>query len=331
MTRIIARLIVGVLVLMASFAVAELGLRMVPLEKTTYRDTAIDRSRRVRWPKVDFRNRSYQSEKAPGVFRIMVLGDSYTWGSGLHPEDAYPDRLEHRLGDLVSDIEFEVVNWSRPGWNTDREWQSIRKPLSFWSPDLLILGFVFNDAELENLTREQWARIRAQVPDSGLGGWLYGHSRAVSGLYDVFENRRVRERLVDYHHGLFEDPEGWQKCLQALANLRDRAAGLEIPFLVVVFPIFNSQLDENYRYHELHRLMRQTTAEMGIESLDLRRAYRRIDPNRLAVTPFTDPHPSEFAQRIAADAIMNELLRREWIPAKKADPPGRRTGRPAAE
>jgi hypothetical protein len=91
----------------------------------------------------------------------------------------------------------------------------------------------------------------------------------------------------------------------------------------VVFPIFDSQIDADYRYHDLHELMARTTAELGIESLDLRLAYEGVDAYRLAVTPFTDPHPSELAQRIAADAILEELLRREWIPASRPGRAGR--------
>lgn len=316
-TRIIALAIVAIIVLIAAVGIAELGLRLIP-RGTAYRDTALPRLRTARWNEADFRNRVYEREKATDAFRILAIGDSYTWGSGVYAEDAYPDRLEDRLGDLVSDSKLEVVNWSRPGWSTDLEWRSIRDELSDWAPDLMVLGFVFNDPEAERLTRSERADLYAQSPESGLGDWLYRHSRTFNGAYDVFENRRVREVLVDYYHSLFEDPAGWQQCQEALAGLRNLARRRGIPFLVVVFPIFDSQLDSEYRYHDLHDLMARTTAELGIESLDLRPAYQGVDATRLAVTPFTDPHPSELAQRIAADAILEELLRREWLPAGTA-------------
>lgn len=312
-------------VLLASLAVAELGLRLLPAGEA-YIDTSLPRLRTARWPEADFRSRVYQPEKAPGTFRILVLGDSYTWGSGLHPEDAYPDRLERRLEDLTSDVEFEVINWSSPGWSTDLAWRSIRSRLAAWSPDLLILGFVINDAEIANLSETEREVLTPRLPESGFSGWLYRHSRAFSGIYDVFEYRRVRESLVDYYHGLFEDPEGWETCQRALRGLRKLARQHDIPFLVVVFPIFDSQLDDSYRYHELHELMAKTTQEMKIESLDLLPAYKGIDANRLALTPFTDPHPSELAQRIAADAILNDLMRRQWLPATRPEPPPPRQG-----
>ncbi len=311
-------LIVAIILMIAALGVAELGLRLMP-EGATYRDTALPRVRKGPWQQPEFRNRVYQQEKAPGVFRIFALGDSYTWGSGVYPEDAYPDRLEDRLADLAGDTEFEVVNWSRPGWSSFDEWSSVRNRLRKWSPDLLIVGFVFNDPEAVRLTPDQREDLFARHPEDGLAGWLYRHSRAVSGVVDVFENRRVRRALIDYYHGLFADPEGWERCKEALAGLRDRARNLGIPFLVVVFPIFDSQIDGDYPYHDLHDLMLRTTAELEIDSFDLRPAYAGVDAYRLALTPFTDPHPSELAQRIAADAIQAELLRREWLPAPATD------------
>lgn len=317
LARVIAVLILALLVLLASVAVAELGLRLLPVQATSYRDTSMPLPKLAPWPDPDFRNREYEVEKRPGVFRILVLGDSYTWGHGLHPEDAYPDRLERRLGDLVSEREFEVVNWSKPGWSTDEEWHSIRNRLEEWSPDLLILGFVFNDPELTGMPANEQQALMVRPPEGDLGGWLYRHSRVVSGFHDALENRRVRERLVAYYHGLFEDPDGWRKCHRALRELAKRARSMRIPFLVVVFPIFDSQLDGDYRYHELHEIMRKVTERLRIPVLDLLPAYQGIDANRLALVPFTDAHPSELAHRIAADEILAELLRKKWIPASR--------------
>jgi hypothetical protein len=54
---------------------------------------------------------------------------------------------------------------------------------------------------------------------------------------------------------------------------------------------------------------------LEIPVLDLLRTYRGIDARRLAVTPFTDPHPSELAHRIAADRLVKYLLKNGLIPA----------------
>ena len=35
-----------------------------------------------------FREREFDIPKPPGAFRVMVLGDSFTWGAGLSTEEA---------------------------------------------------------------------------------------------------------------------------------------------------------------------------------------------------------------------------------------------------
>ena len=60
---------------------------------------------------------------------------------------------------------------------------------------------------------------------------------------------------------------------------------------------------------------RELREEAGLEVLDLLRFYEGVDARRLAVVPFSDPHPNELAHRIAADAIAEYLIERRMVPA----------------
>jgi YD repeat-containing protein len=98
--------------------------------------------------------------------------------------------------------------------------------------------------------------------------------------------------------------------------------------LLVVFPIFDSQLDWRYKYDDLHELVGQTAAELGIESLDLlAAAFRGLDGRRLALVPFTDGHPSEIAHRLAAQAILHHLTEAGVLPGEPP-PVRKRSPRP---
>src|ERR1041385_2285125 len=46
-----------------------------------------------------FREREFKTPKPPNTFRIMVLGDSLTWGVGIAPEQRYTYLLERQLRD----------------------------------------------------------------------------------------------------------------------------------------------------------------------------------------------------------------------------------------
>lgn len=45
-----------------------------------------------------FRDREYSLEKAPDIRRIVVIGDSITFGYGLEAEQRFPEQLEARSG-----------------------------------------------------------------------------------------------------------------------------------------------------------------------------------------------------------------------------------------
>ncbi len=262
-----------------------------------------------------FRKWVPKPEKKPDRFRVLVLGDSFAWGWGVRPELTWVTKLARWLRQLESGEHFEVVNWSRPGWNTWEEWISIRDRLDEWSPDLLVLGYVLNDAEptdLEERARRRTELVR-QTPEAGVGAALYRRSLLARRLYDALENRRLRRELTAYYHALYRE-EGWSRARLGLESLQSAADQLDIPLVVVLFPIFD--LEDGYAYRQLHELLLDTTRELGIRSVDLLPIYDGIDRRQLVVEPFTDAHPSPLAHRLAARTILEHLAEEELIPAR---------------
>lgn len=211
---------------------------------------------------------------------------------------------------------FEVVNWSRCGWNTRQAWQSVRRSLEGLDPDLVILGFTLNDAEPSG--RQERERIteglHRRSPQGGLGKLLHERSALYRLVWGRLENLRQRRAFSDYYRGLFTGVH-WQDCREAMQELRDATRDRGVPLLLVVMPVFDSQFDRTYAYRRQHRKVRETAQELEIASLDLLGTFRRVDARRLAVVPFTNPHPNELAHRIAADELVNYLVDERLVPA----------------
>jgi hypothetical protein len=91
------------------------------------------------------REREYPVERVPGVHRIAVLGDSFTFGVGTEFTDTYSKRLEAQLN--RSSGPFEVINFGVGGYNTVLELATWREQAARFKPDLVILGYVLNDTE----------------------------------------------------------------------------------------------------------------------------------------------------------------------------------------
>ena len=65
--------------------------------------------------------REYSLRKGPDTFRILVLGDSVTFGHGAPYEQTYPRLFEDRLKAWRPDVDWQVWNAAVPGYNTSQE------------------------------------------------------------------------------------------------------------------------------------------------------------------------------------------------------------------
>jgi hypothetical protein len=100
----------------------------------------------VRINNLGFRDRrDYSLAKAPHTFRILVFGDSVTFGHGTLDTTTYPYLLEERLRQWRPDINWEVWNLGVPGYNTRQELTYLTEIGPRAKPDLAVIGFYPND------------------------------------------------------------------------------------------------------------------------------------------------------------------------------------------
>lgn len=94
----------------------------------------------------DFRD-SEIKPKPKGVFRIMVLGDSFTWGAGLGDKEMYANILDSLLKSNLKTDSIEVVNCALSGSPTIFERDVLRMFKDSVKPDLILVGFCVNDPQ----------------------------------------------------------------------------------------------------------------------------------------------------------------------------------------
>jgi hypothetical protein len=86
-----------------------------------------------------FSDRDYSLQKAPGVFRIVVVGDSFGWNGGM--EDNYTAILERKFENRDGAHKLDVINTGYPGTHTAEQLIMLKKFGLQYNPDLVILGF----------------------------------------------------------------------------------------------------------------------------------------------------------------------------------------------
>lgn len=96
----------------------------------------------VRFNRLGFRDREVTVPKPEGIYRIVVLGDETTWGTGLAEAERYTTRLEHLLQPWLPGRRVEVINAGLIHASASQ----LRDALAYWcetpvNPDLVVLGF----------------------------------------------------------------------------------------------------------------------------------------------------------------------------------------------
>lgn len=120
--------------------------------------------------------REYSLDKPANTFRILVLGDSVTFGHGALEDTTYPYLLEQRLKQWRPEVNWQVWNLGVPGYNTRQELAYLERVGPRYKPDLVIIGFFENDLTDNDVPTE--ATFRRRIGSSVQGvmqRWLYSY------------------------------------------------------------------------------------------------------------------------------------------------------------
>lgn len=264
------------------------------------------------------RDHEYSREKAPGVFRIVGLGDSFTFGTGVRLEDTYLKRLEQRLTTLNSSQKYEVINAGVGSYDTCQEVAFFKSKAIQYNPDLVMIGFFLNDAtDMPSISlifekAETESRQSSRLP---LLHQLRKHLWCIDFiLYRIERTIKTTRYIEEYREsylGTEEKLQRWEKTQACLANIKHITEQQHIQLLLVIFPIL-VQLDDHYPFQDIHMLIKQVCDNYGIPVLDLFDSYKGYQDSSLWVHPM-DQHPNEIGHNIAANAIFEFLIKQHFI------------------
>jgi lysophospholipase L1-like esterase len=83
--------------------------------------------------------------KPPGVFRVMCLGDSCTFGSGAGEAGTFPAKLEGKIESMRRGLDAEVLNTGVPGFTSYQGRRYLEEYGWAFEPDVVVVTFGYND------------------------------------------------------------------------------------------------------------------------------------------------------------------------------------------
>ena len=241
-----------------------------------------------------WRDDEHPREKPANTTRIMMLGDSVTFGWGAPPDGVTSHVLENLLNAAGDRHGYEVINTGIGNTNTSMQTAMFLARGRSYEPDVVVLNYFINDAE--------------ETPERK-GNWLIDHSYAavfVASRFDMLMRRYFgRGSWLDYYRALYEPGQpGWREARAAFGRLADYCRENGIALMVAHYPELH-QL-EPYPFADVTGLVRDMAASEGVPFVDLLPGVRGMEPESLWVTP-TDAHPNKRAAEAYAAGIADAL------------------------
>ena len=258
--------------------------------------------------------------KLKGSQRMLFLGDSFTYGSGVKESETFVSLVTSRLNDnskVSRGSVYETFNGGVPASMT-RDWVELFDEMAEeFQPDSVIVVFFLRDGVQGVTSIGQINAIRNRMVRLSEHSILYRFSR----LWRYFIDREVQKELSAEYLGQLESgylgEEGetieWKSAQENLKYLQLESNRLGANFYLVIFPVLFDLGAEYPLDGVVDEILRFANQEQ-MTALSLLPAFRGLSAPDLWVSPL-DQHPNGEGHAIAAEAIYDFLIN---VPAGEA-------------
>ena len=246
------------------------------------------------------RDRERTIQRDASSIRIAVVGDSMTFGHWVDSDETYASVLESLLNQswMSDSASYEVLNFGVGGYSTRDEAVVLKHKVIPWRPDLVLVGYVFNDPEIEPI---QPLHRYYQTPR----WWQYSNlMRGVAKLKRDWDIQVHGDG--DYFKYIHALPKKWMSVIEAFWEMKDTANKAGFNVGVIIWPDLGGSGWEVYAYHDIHRQVTDLAKANNFRVIDLYEAFSGHNPKDLRASDRV--HANRLGHSLAAKAIHEALV-----------------------
>ncbi len=259
------------------------------------------------------RDYEFKLAKAPGVYRILVLGDSITFGAGVRLEDTYTKQTEK----LVNQP-FQIINAGVNSYHFEHYYIFIKDNIDRFDPDHIVIGFCINDVRSKDIVAPRYIvreRLKPQITSSlkhdikklikkSPSFQLFSYL-TFSNTYNrkKYNTRWITSVMMSWNNeGLVE------KLIDMLEEIEQLTEERGIKFSVIIFPEMN-QLIDYHKYGGPRDKLLEILENLNIAYLDLYDTFRQKEDFSKYYLKGDTVHFTVDGHKIIAEELKNFLIK----------------------
>jgi lysophospholipase L1-like esterase len=255
------------------------------------------------------RDPEHSYDKPPGIFRIVVIGDSFVFGAG-------GVELGKRFSDILqaSTKNTEVINMGVPAYGTDQEYLYLATEGLKYHPDVVLLCAYYNDFS-ESFSTLNPSNGRPKGYLSLNGDQLVFHPPEFSIFYRLAQHSyllglaelelskvsRAYDKAMRRGHGVLDSDARMATFKQLFVSSAEVCQQHGAVFVLVYLPF-----QRQFKPWLIQRVMDGLAATRGIRTLDLMEPMKLANRVMPAYLP-NDIHFNEYGHEVVAGELLKYL------------------------
>ncbi len=267
-------------------------------------------------------------------FRIIVIGDSITFGNKIPLESTYANQLHETLNKSCSN-NYEVLNFGVGGYDILQEISLLEHKGLAYKPNLVVIGFCLNDVGIASPNLEYIKRVKKykssiifqsrvaqfivdKIEKNRIGVWLNEKNKPQNFLKDYKSKiEKIENNEYMLHEMMRVAPNGhpsiWYDNKYRIGRLRyafQRLAQLakkeNFKVAIVIFPWLVG--NENIYPHRMAHLITTYEAKrVGFDVIEVFDEFMAAGMENLKVSENDAIHPNHKGNEIVAKKLVKYI------------------------
>ncbi len=249
------------------------------------------------------------------VFRVMLVGDSLTYGQGIDERWTYARQLE---ASLEPDYDVEVLNLGVSGHQSEDVLGKVRDFLPRLDPDLVIYGVCPNDFLPSGTGQYQNNYAYALPLPESVKTLFTDNSRLARLSEDGYNQALLRMGLrVDFFDDILNGFTGYQQRFAGdVTRMNELVTARGLPPVVALTLDQHPRVDS--RGWRVAQVAERSMKDAGMDVIGMAPYYRQFEGQNFRVSRW-EGHPNEVANAIWATMLDRHLRSLEVLrPFRKA-------------